>query len=293
MSRFAHVLCPVDFSDVSQHALDHAAVIAHRDQARLTVLYVYATLPTMDLPPLVLSPAARQRIFDDLRKMCATVPPEVRLDLRVEEAEYVHRTILEERTTLGADLLVVGTHGRSGFKHLFLGSITEKLIRKSGCPTLVVPPRAPDAAAGAAHRMSRVLCPIDFSGSSLNALAWARPIAADAGARLTLLSVVDIGHELRDSALLVNVDVDALVRAAEADTRRRLAALAGTGESAADVDVAVGSAGREVLCRALRAQADLIVMGVHGRGALDLGLFGSTTHHVIRESVCPVLIVPS
>jgi nucleotide-binding universal stress UspA family protein len=48
-----------------------------------------------------------------------------------------------------------------------------------------------------------------------------------------------------------------------------------------------------VLCRALRAQADLIVMGVHGRGALDLGLFGSTTHHVIRESVCPVLIVPS
>jgi nucleotide-binding universal stress UspA family protein len=293
MSRFAHVLCPVDFSDVSQHALDHAAVIAHRDQARLTVLYVYATLPTMDLPPLVLSPAARQRIFDDLRKMCATVPPEVRLDLRVEEAEYVHQTILEERTALGADLLVVGTHGRSGFKHLFLGSVTEKLIRKSGCPTLVVPPRAPDAATGAPNRMSRVLCPIDFSGSSLNALAWARPIAADAGARLTLLSVVDIGHELRDSALLANVDVDALVRAAEADTRRRLAALAGTGESAADVVVAVGPAGREVLCRALQEQAGLIVMGVHGRGALDLGLFGSTTHHVIRESVCPVLIVPS
>lgn len=293
MSRFAHILCPVDFSDISQHALDHAAAIAHRDGARLTVLYVFANLPTMDVPPLVLSAEARQRLLSDLRRMCAHVPPGVRLDLRVQEAGRVHQTILEERADLGADLLVLGTHGRSGVQHVILGSITEKIIRNAGCPTLVVPPRAPDVAPDTPVRMTRLLCPVDFSGSALNAFVWARSIAAETSAQLTVMAVVDIAHELRDTALLANVDVDALVRAAETEARRRLTALAGQGSPAAAVVVAVGRAGREVLCRAAQEHTDLIVMGVHGRGTFDVSLFGSTTHQVIRGATCPVLIVPA
>ena len=152
MSRFTHVLCPVDFSGTSHHALDHAAAIAHRDQARLTVLYVFVSLPSMDVPPLVLSPADRERIRGDLQRMCAKLPPDVRPALRVQEAERVHQTILAEQKDLGADLLVLGTHGRSGFQHLVLGSTTEKVIRKVTCPTLVVPPRAPDVSPDAPLR---------------------------------------------------------------------------------------------------------------------------------------------
>ena len=293
MSRFTHILCPVDFSDTSQHALDHAAAIAHRDQARLSVFYVFVNVPTMDLPPLVLTPADRERLRVDLRKMCANVPAGVRIDLQVLEAERAHRTILAEQAESGADLLVLGTHGRSGFQHLVLGSTTEKVIRKATCPTLVVPPRAGDVAPGAPVRTNRILCPIDFSDSSMTALARAREMGEETGARLTVIAVVDIGHELRDSAMLANVDVEGLVRTTETETRRRLAALAGRGVHTIDAVVASGPAARTVLERAARDGTDLIVMGVHGRGALDLRLFGSTTHGVIRGATCPVLVVPS
>jgi nucleotide-binding universal stress UspA family protein len=293
MSRFTHVLCPVDFSDTSQHALDHAAAIAHRDQARLTVLFVFANLPSMDVPPLVLSPADRERIRVDLRRMCANVPNAVHVDLVVREAERVYRAILEEQNGLGADLLVLGTHGRSGFQHMAVGSVTEKVIRAVKCPTLVVPPRAADVSPGTAPRVERILCPIDFSASSMNAFALARAMAEETGARLTALAVVDVAYELRDSSMLANLDVEGIARATESETRRRLAGLAGHGAHTIEAVVECGAAPAKVLERAARDGSDLIVMGVHGRGALDLRLFGSTTHQVIRRATCPVLVIPA
>jgi nucleotide-binding universal stress UspA family protein len=293
MSRFTHILCPVDFSDTSQHALDHAAAIALRDQARLTVLFVFENLPSMDVPPLVLSPADRERIRVDLQRMCAHVPKAVPVDLVVREAERVYRTILQEQNGLGADLLVLGTHGRSGFQHMVLGSVTEKVIRAVTCPTLVVPPRAPDVRADALPQVRRILCPIDFSSSSMHAFAQARALAEQTGARLTALAVVDVAYELRDSSMLANVDVEGVARATESETRRRLAALAGQGAHTIEGVVECGPAPAKVLERAARDGTDLIVMGVHGRGALDLRLFGSTTHQVIRRATCPVLVVPS
>jgi nucleotide-binding universal stress UspA family protein len=293
MPRFTHILCPVDFSDTSQHALDHAAAIAQRDQARLTVLYVFANLPSMDVPPLVLSPADRERIRVDLQRMCAAVPKAVHVDFVVREAERVYRTILEEQNGLGVDLLVLGTHGRSGFQHMVLGSVTEKVMRTVKCPTLVVPPRAPDIPPGATPQLRRILCPIDFSASSMTAFAQARTMAEETGARLTALAVVDIAYELRDSAMLANIDVEGLARATESETRRRLAGLVGHGAQTIEAAVDCGPAAGKVLERAARDGTDLIVMGVHGRGALDLRLFGSTTHQVIRGAVCPVLVIPS
>lgn len=62
-----HVLCPVDFSAISQHALDHASAIAYRNGATVTMLHVFATLPTMDLPPLVLSDEDRERLIRDIQ----------------------------------------------------------------------------------------------------------------------------------------------------------------------------------------------------------------------------------
>ena len=118
-------------------------------------------------------------------------------------------------------------------------------------------------------------------------------MAVETGARLTALAVVDIAYELRDSAMLANVDVQGIARATESETRRRLAALVGHGAQTIEAVVDCGSPAGKVLERAARDGTDLIVMGVHGRGALDLRLFGSTTHHVIRHAACPVLVIPS
>jgi nucleotide-binding universal stress UspA family protein len=294
MIRITHVLCPVDLSDISQHALDHAAAIAHWYQAQLTLLHVFATVPIMDAPPLVLEDADRERLQKSIRQMAAGLTPDVHVDVRVEQAEHVHSEVLRQLEATGADLLVLGTHGRSGFQRLFLGSVTEKVIRKATCPTLVVPPRAADVPPNAPVQFKRILCAIDFSDSSLSALAYALNLAGEADAHLTLLHVIEMPPELRENPLAPDFDIDRLHAAAEADARRRLQDLIpDQARTFATVDTAVveGGAYRRVLQRAAEEQADLIVMGVHGRSAIDLLVFGSTTHHVIRTATCPVLIV--
>jgi nucleotide-binding universal stress UspA family protein len=296
MIRMTQILCPVDFSDISQHALDHAAAIARWYEARLTLLYVFATFPVMDVPPLVLEAPDRERLMAGMRAMAAAVPQPVPVDFRIEEAPYVHEEILAQLDATRADLLVLGTHGRSGFQRLFLGSVTEKVIRKATCPTLVVPPRAAGVPAGAPVQFRRILCPVDFSESALDALAYAINLAQEADARLTLLHVVEFSPALSEAPLMPARDLSRVREAAAADARGRLHAL--IPESArtyCTVETAVveGRAYRDILRHATEGQSDLIVMGVHGRGALDLLVFGSTTHHVIRGSACPVLIVRS
>jgi nucleotide-binding universal stress UspA family protein len=294
MISIAHVLCPIDFSEISHHALAHAAAIARWYEARLTILYVFLNLPAVDMPPLVLDDSDRERLMTQMRQVAAGVPSSVVVDFRVQEAGFVHEEIVAQIDATRADLLVLGTHGRSGFQRLFLGSVSEKVIRKVTCPTLIVPPRAPDAAVDAPVQFRRILCPIDFSDRSLDALAYAINLAEEADARLTLLHVVELPRVLSEEPTAVDVDIPRIHEAAAAEARRRLHGLIPEQASTyCTVETAVveGRAYREILRHASEERSDLIVMGVHGRGVLDLLVFGSTTHHVIRVSTCPVLIV--
>lgn len=294
MMRITRVLCPIDFSETSQHALDHAVAIATWYKAKLTLLHVFVTLPTIDAPPLVLDDANRESLEKSIRTMAAGVPADVPVDVRVEQAEHVHSEILDQLAATHADLLVLGTHGRSGFQRLFLGSVTEKVIRKATCPTLVVPPRSSDIPRGSPVQFKRILCAIDFSESSLSALAYALNMAEEADAQLTLLHVIEMPPELKGNAMAPDFDIGLLHAAADAEARRRLHDLVpDQARSYCTVETAVveGRPYRRLLQRAAEDRVDLIVMGVLGRGAIDLLFFGSTTHHVIRGATCPVLIV--
>ena len=296
MMRFAHVLCPVDFSDASQHALDQAAALAGWYDARLTMLYVFASRPSLDLPPLVLTPDDRERLRMDMVRMAERVPARVAVDYRVVEAEQVHDAILAEAAAVNADLLVLGTHGRSGFQRLFLGSVTEKVIRKSTCPTLVVPPRAAGVAPDAPVRLRSIVCGIDFSASSRAALDYALPLAEEADAHVLLVHAIAVPPELNEHLLAPDFDVDRARAAAEASALRTLRQLVPDEARAyctVETAVAEGNPAREILRVAAERAADLIVLGVQGRGAVDVLLFGSTAHHVVRGAPCPVLLVPT
>jgi nucleotide-binding universal stress UspA family protein len=293
MIRIKNVLCPVDFSEISQHAFDHAAAVARWYGGRLTLLYVFPNLPVLDLPPLVLEAADRERLIDKMRRM-AEHAPNVSIDVRVQQAAYIHDEILAQLDATDADLLVLGTHGRSGFQRLFLGSVTEKVIRKACCPALVVPPRAPDVAPTAPVQFLRILCPVDFSESSLRALAHAVNMTGEADAHLTILHVFETPSVISPEPAALEIDLARIREAAVIETRRRLHELIPQeARTRCTVETAIvqGGAHREILRRAAAQRSDLIVMGVHGRGAVDVLLFGSTTHHVIRGSSCPVLIV--
>jgi nucleotide-binding universal stress UspA family protein len=222
-------------------------------------------------------------------------PGAVPIDVRVTECGNVHREILDQADALEADLLVMGSHGRSGFDRLLLGSITEKVMRKADCPVMVVPPHADHPVAAGDVGFDRILCAVDFSDCSLVALNYALSIAEEADARITVVNVLEKPPELDAHPMSEDFNVEAVRAAAEAERLRQLRALIPKKVlpyCTVETTVWEGRAWRGILALAAERKSDLIVMGVKGRGALDLTLFGSNTHDVIRGATCPVLTVP-
>ena len=84
--------------------------------------------------------------------------PGVQVETLVAEAPEVYREILAQAERLGSDVIVMGTHGRSGFERLFLGSTAEKMLQKAPYPVMTVPPRAPEAMARGRVPFTRILC---------------------------------------------------------------------------------------------------------------------------------------
>jgi nucleotide-binding universal stress UspA family protein len=157
---------------------------------------------------------------------------------------------------------------------------------------LTVPRRAHPASGHAAIQFHRILCAVDFSPASIAALEFAMSLAEEADARLTLMHVIELPRGLRDSPW--NFDVDAVRVRLEADSANQLQALvpdAVRGFCTIETTVVEGRAAPEILRTAAERACDLVVLGVHGRGALDLMFFGSNTHAVIRRAECPVLTV--
>ena len=111
----------------------------------------------------------------------------VAVDLRVVSGHPL-AAILDHAASLPADLIVIGTHGVSGFQHLVLGSVTEKVLRRATCPVLTVPP---PAQATSTLPFKRLLCAVDFSEPSLEAVRFAGSLAREAGARLVLMHVLE------------------------------------------------------------------------------------------------------
>jgi nucleotide-binding universal stress UspA family protein len=296
MAEITQILCPVDLSRLSRHALDHALAIAAWYDACVTVFHVFSPpqvlMPprnlTADVPTLPsLQPdeiAEQVRQFSGLRE----VSPSVRTNVVVEEGSPV-REILREVDQLPADLVVMGTHGHSGFEALFLGSVTEKVLRSTHVPVLTVPPPLVDVGTVI---YNTILCPIEFSDPSTRALEYALTLAEETGARLILLHVVELLVDGPLDSEVGTFNVSEYVRYLEDAARARLTS-AVPDEARVwctpEERVVPGKASRVILDVAEQEKAEIIVMGVHGKGALNRRLFGSTTHHVIREARCPVL----
>ena len=192
MTMIKRILCPVDFSEASQHAIEHAVAIARWSKASVSALHVYR--PSEDPAPSCsyLMRACLQLRRPQLRPdtaawVEAARPHGVAVDVVFRTGQPVHE-ILDVATSLPADMIVMGTHGASGFEHLVLGSVTEKVLRKAGCPVMTIPPRAH---ATSVLPFRQLLCAIDFSESSLAGLDLAVSLAQDAGAGLTILHVIE------------------------------------------------------------------------------------------------------
>jgi len=301
MTTIRRILCPLDFSRFSRHALDQAVALARETGAEVSVLHVFTFAPvaqsvaagaTIPMEPMRLDAPARASLLSEMAAVIDDVDTAgITLTTTLFEGDAVTR-ILDRATDWGADVLVMGTHGRSGFERLLLGSVTERVLRKAPCPVLTVPPRVLNAAHGLSF--ARVLCPIDFSPASLRALEYASALAAPNGPGIVALNVVELfaeGGGMREELALDTPDFRAGLR--RTALARLHDAISGRVRATCPIaeTVTLGKAWKEILDVASREEVDLIVMGVAGRSAADLMLFGSTTQHVVRQAACPVLTI--
>jgi nucleotide-binding universal stress UspA family protein len=208
--------------------------------------------------------------------------------------------ILDEAKAQTSDLIVMGTHGRSGFERLVLGSVTEKILRKATSPVLSVPRDVAEAAPIPSVLFRDILCAIDFSDCSMHALNYAMSLAQEADAHLTVVHVMEPppGFSTDADATIPGWkrSLKEYVAAAEEECRVRLENAVPESVRAYCAVESILTAGkpyREILRIATERRIDVIVIGIHGRGAADLLFFGSTAQHVVREARCPVLTLRS
>ncbi len=147
MSTIRSLLCAVDFSKPSEHALRHAIALAEALGAELHVVHVY-TVPVYALPDgaLVAGPQWTARIMSDAEQQMKALLERVETG-SVKVTPHVlegvpHEEIPALARKLGVDLLVAGTHGRTGLAHLLLGSVAERIVRTADRPVLTVRPPA-------------------------------------------------------------------------------------------------------------------------------------------------------
>ncbi len=153
MKDIKRILCPVDFSEPSRAALEHAVDLAKHFSARILLFHAISEIDYPPSPSYTLPPALTDQMMQITLQMTGNannainelieniVPTGIGTDQRVDvgdPATIIVRTAKEE----GIDLIVMSTHGRSGIKGLFLGSVAEKVVRSAECPVLIVKPKS-------------------------------------------------------------------------------------------------------------------------------------------------------
>jgi nucleotide-binding universal stress UspA family protein len=258
-------------------------------------VHVVHVMPPSSVSPL--SDAARRMTLKSLsHAVDRWWRPDVIIEQELIESAEPAARILERAETLEADLIVTGSHGRTGVSRVLLGSVVEALLHRSPTPVLIVASHLTTEHLERAATFDRIVCGVDFGGASLSGLAYALSIAEESNAKLTVLNVIERPPELQHPPTGHDYDVN-VVRAEE--QARRLAQLrALIPEDTRDyctIETAVmeGDASRQLLRAAEHVDADLIVLGVHGRSGLGVALFGSNAKDIVMLAQCPVLVVPS
>lgn len=299
--RIERILCPTDFSDFSERALERAVRLAAWFDARVTLLHVIPPIPWA-LPahasvPYVAMPAdllrtVREEVGKELRRIAAPFLQEkVPVETRLEDGDPA-RVIQSVAESLPAALIVMGTHGRAGFEHLMLGSVTEKVLRRASCPVLTVG-KAVEPPVGILFR--RILCAADLTDVSRPTMEMALALAQENMARVTFLHVVESLPGEAGSEFPLPPPGSGMPHTDLADQARQRLAWT-VPESARDFcevteRVEMGTAWREILRAADDVKADLIVLGAHSHGVLGRMFLGSTSNQVVRQASCPVLVV--
>ena len=189
------------------------------------------------------------------------------------------------------DLVVMGTHGRTGLSHFLLGSVAEKVIRHVSCPVITL--RYDHGDLEAVKDIKRIVVPIDFSAYSKQALGYAVTLAKAFQATLELLHVIEDqvhpAYYVTGDTSIFNIIPD--LRERSIDAMKEFVEREIPKQIEHTFHVREGRTHSEIIKFAEEQNADLIAIATHGLSGLDYLLLGSTTEKVVRKAKTPVLSV--
>ncbi len=298
---FNKILTPVYFDDVSVAALGYARHFAEQNGGTVYLLHVVPT-DEFHLLSKVYRPeegggadvrwaekVAKEKLEEIARERLGGVRCETVTRVSGDPVEG----ILGAEKELGADLIVMATHGRTGLAHLFLGSVAEKVVRESPCPVFTTHKREE---LPLDRPFCKILVPVDIEEArSQTALSYARRIAEQNEGTVYPLHVVPTEeiYLLRDVYRPDEAGGPNLVWA-EKVAKEKLEEIARQYLSGASFETVVHVSNdpqRTILETEKDLGADLLVMATHGyTGILHL-MVGSLTEKLVRDSACPVLSI--
>jgi nucleotide-binding universal stress UspA family protein len=296
---FHSILVPLDGSAFGEHALPLAAGIARRAGATLRVVHAHEPGDDRLLTWYTLDPGVEQSeraYLDSVARRLATgagVTPTTAL-VHGSAAE----ALPEHARGVGADLIVMTTHGRGPLSRFWLGSVADRLVRLLPVPVLLVRPRESAPALDVEPALARMLIPLDGSDLAERILRPALALGGLMGTAYTLLRVIKpvpvLGDDLAGHAAAA-ADVPAL-RGRQGEAQTYLDRVAGrlrAGPWAVHTRViAHPHAAAAILDEARAGPVDLIALATHGREGLQRLLLGSVADKVLRQATIPVLVQP-
>ncbi len=287
MVKIQNVFCPIDFFPASHRALEYSIALARNYEATLHILHVVSpVLPTsyefsINTADLVRSfEEQAQKSVEKMGKQARSSGIEVITNVRTGDIDGELKVAIAESN---ADIVIMGTHGRRGFERWFLGSVTERLLRHSPVPVLVLsdsegPIRVPP-------EVEKIVVTTDFSEGTSEAMDYALAIAQEAPAEVTLLHIVRQPPAHAESVESLAQVLEDHLSALVPDEARDWCQV--------QAKVEVGTPFERILDLVDKSRVDLLVMNIPGKGMVDRAMMGATAERLIRTATCPVLAVPA
>jgi nucleotide-binding universal stress UspA family protein len=291
----ATIICPVDFSDHSKVALAPAGAWARQFGARLIVVTA--------IEPLLVNAAAatydtdlvRDEALPELRDFVEKTSVAGEAGMTLPEAIVLVGDPATEIVALAgrkrAQLIVIATHGLSGYRKMLLGSTTEKVLRQATVPVLVAPPpeQTPPTTDPTKIDVGRVMAPVDFKNECVTDVRAAAALAHTLGVPLLLVHVVAPLKGLERLRPQLDMHNRIQIERAELKIQQLVSEAA-----QADIEtvVAVGSPAEEIAQIAVERGVGLIVMGLRRQGHMFGPRPGSIAYRVLGLAPARVLALP-
>ena len=299
-----NIVVPIDFSEMSAQAIQIAKRLTRRFGASIHLAHVrqfnYAADFVAPVPPMVpfsfmpYEQDAEQTALKDLKKVASECGiSSAACDVLSGAPPFDEICRLGQ--TIPADLVVMPTHGRTGLKHLFLGSTAERVVQHSTCPVLVTRGKALQSNNGSQFRIKTILVPVDFSSCSREGLRYAIAFATEFGAKIILLHATYLGYVYSCEGTAI-YDIPGLQKAARKTAERKMRELIRSvnfGAVKFETVFTEGSPALDICAFAKDRDVNLIITSTHGFTGFTHVLIGSIAEQVVRHAPCSVLVVPS